>query len=73
MEDVTENNIVKFIIFSKNQKFNLFNNNFILTLYNLNYSVNVPQYVLKDVPQGDLDTKILDLIKNMKITRRCML
>ena len=40
--------------------FNSFNNDFILTLFNLNYSANVPQ----DVPQDDLDIKILDLIKN---------
>ena len=31
-----------------------------MTLFNLNYSANVPQ----DVPQDDLDIKILDLIKN---------
>ena len=40
--------------------FNSFNNDFILTLFNLNYSANVPQAV----PQDDLDIKILDLIKN---------
>lgn len=48
--------------------FNSFNNDFILTLFNLNYSANVPQDVLQDVlqdvPQDDLDIKILDLIKN---------
>ena len=48
--------------------FNSFNNDFILTLFNLNYSANVPQSVPQDVPQDapqdDLDTKILDLIKN---------
>ena len=31
-----------------------------MTLFNLNYSANVPQAV----PQDDLDIKILDLIKN---------
>ena len=35
---------------------NSFNNDFILTLFKLNYSANVPQ--------DDLDIKILDLIKN---------
>ena len=56
--------------------FNSFNNDFILTLFNLNYSANVPQGVPQDVPQDvpqgvpqgvpqdDLDIKILDLIKN---------
>ena len=56
--------------------FNSFNNDFILTLFNLNYSANVPQDVPQGVPQGvpqdvpqgvpqdDLDIKILDLIKN---------
>ena len=41
--------------------FNSFNNDFILTLFDLNYSVNVSQ----DVPQYDLDIKILDLIKTI--------
>ena len=48
--------------------FNSFNNDFILTLFNLNYSANVPQGVPQgvpqNVPQNDLDIKILDLIKN---------
>ena len=44
--------------------FNSFNNDFILTLFNLNYSANVPQDVPQDVLQDDLDIKILDLIKN---------
>ena len=39
-----------------------------MTLFNLNYSSNVPQAVPQsvpqDVPQDDLDIKILDLIKN---------
>ena len=48
--------------------FNSFNNDFILTLFNLNYSANVPQDVPQAVPQAvsqdNLDIKILDLIKN---------
>ena len=53
--------------------FNSFNNDFILTLFNLNYSANVPQDVPQDVPQGvpqdDLGIKILDLVKsNNKIS-----
>ena len=35
-----------------------------MTLFNLNYSANVPQAVPQAVPQDDLDIKILDLIKN---------
>lgn len=45
--------------------FNSFNNDFILILFNLNYSATVPQ----DVPQDDLNIKILDLVKsNNKIS-----
>ena len=44
--------------------FNSFNNDFILRLYNLNYSVKVSQDVPQGVPQDNLDKKILDLIKN---------
>ena len=40
--------------------FNSFNNDFILTLFNLNYSANVPQ----DVPQDDLD------IKNIRFNKK---
>lgn len=55
------NTQVVLLFYFKNHSFN---NNFILILYILNYSANVPQGVSQDVHQDYLDTKILDLIEN---------
>lgn len=53
--------------------FNSFNNDFILTLFNLNYSANVPQDVPQNVPQDGTvngtvklsanETKVYELLK----------